>query len=435
MGISYTTVRLADLANPVGALANGHISTAAFRVWLAAIEAKAIREAAARRKVCRPRPGRPTVPRFSVVELSRIAGLSPRVAGRALRELIGAGILAFSPDRIETPTRLQERFDDWVATLSCGRSEKRFLPVPRPFLRHLARCPREGVLLTAVGYLVRGLSLAPRTGEIRNRGTLKASWVTETFGLSLRTVRYAQRELRRIGWLSKDTGSTQRKLNRDGAYFVIDPTWRPHPGPLAKRPTGEPPASQPGFVHRNKPTPRIAPLKVGIGAPFAPPREDGETPSDRKHQEPRPPEPAGGRFPVGGRGRTDQHPDLRDIQTEDLRRLDRVAALYREAVGAGWLVGSEANALNFVAAAVRAREVQGDPVRVFVGVVRRGLWHHITQAQEERARRALSRFREAGTDLFQTGVLSEDSGTRPRGGAFAEAVVSGTCRALPCRYL
>jgi hypothetical protein len=272
MGISYTVVRLADLANPVGALANGHISTAAFRVWLAAVEAKAIREAASRRRQGRARLGRPTVPRFSVAELGRIAGLSQRVAGRALRELIAGGILVFSPDCIEPATLPQEGFEDWVATLSCGRSEKRLLPVPRPFLRHLARCPRVGVHLTAVGYLVRGLSLAPRTAEIRSRGTLKASWVADSFGLSLRTVRYAQGELRRIGWLSKDTGSTQRKLNRDGAYFVIDPAWRPSPSPLAKRPTGTPPESQPGFVNRDKPAPGLAPLQAGIGTPLCTPR-------------------------------------------------------------------------------------------------------------------------------------------------------------------
>jgi hypothetical protein len=138
---------------------------------------------------------------------------------------------------------------------------------------------------------------------------------------------------------------------------------------------------------------------------------------------------------VGGRGRTDRQPDLRDIRNDDLRRLDRVAALYRQAVRVGWLAGSEANALNFAAAAVRAREVDGDPARVFVSLVRRGLWHHITQAQEERARRALSRFREVDPDLFRTGVLSEDSGTRPRGGALSRTVLSRRCRAVPCRYL
>jgi hypothetical protein len=48
-----------------------------------------------------------------------------------------------------------------------------------------------------------------------------------------------------------------------------------------------------------------------------------------------------------------------------------------------------------LAAAVRANGVRdGDPVRVFMGIVRRRLWSHITEAQEERARQAPARFRE-----------------------------------------
>src|SRR5207342_280831 len=41
-----------------------------------------------------------------------------------------------------------------------------------------------------------------------------------------RAARAARAELIRLGWITKDTGSFQRKLNRDGAYFVINPLWR-----------------------------------------------------------------------------------------------------------------------------------------------------------------------------------------------------------------
>jgi len=46
-----------------------------------------------------------------------------------------------------------------------------------------------------------------------------------------------------------------------------------------------------------------------------------------------------------------------------LRRIDRLEALFVQAAHAGWMQPSEANALNFVAAAVRAREVGHDPAR------------------------------------------------------------------------
>lgn len=69
--------------------------------------------------------------------------------------------------------------------------------------------------------------------------------------------------------------------------------------------------------------------------------------------------------------------------------------LFWQAVDRGLLQGSEMDALNFLAASFRARAVTArDPVRVFMGIVRRGLWAHITCDEEERARVALSRHRE-----------------------------------------
>ena len=87
-------------------------------------------------------------------------------------------------------------------------------------------------------------------------------------------------------------------------------------------------------------------------------------------------------------------PTLKNITTEDLHRLSRLEELYSQAVAAKWLPDCEANFRNFVSAAVRATRVTGDAVRIFVGIVRRGLWQHITQEQEERAVQALKRYRE-----------------------------------------
>jgi predicted transcriptional regulator len=69
------------------------------------------------------------------------------------------------------------------------------------------------------------LSIARRTGEICAKGTVKASWIAGNFGLSRRAVKYAQAELRQLGWITKDSRSHQLKLNRDGAYFVINLNW------------------------------------------------------------------------------------------------------------------------------------------------------------------------------------------------------------------
>ena len=76
--------------------------------------------------------------------------------------------------------------------------------------------------------------------------------------------------------------------------------------------------------------------------------------------------------------------------------------LFWQAVDRRWLRESEMDALNFLAAAVRARFGKArDPVRVFVAIVKRGLWTHITCAEEERARAALARHRERFPSAFR----------------------------------
>jgi hypothetical protein len=97
---------------------------------------------------------------------------------------------------------------------------------------------------------------------------------------------------------------------------------------------------------------------------------------------------------------------LRHVTPLDLRRIDRLEALFVQAAHAGWMQPSEANALNFVAAAVRAREVGHDPARLFVNLVRQHLGQNITQTQGDRARQALVRFQELRPKGFRPQISS-----------------------------
>ena len=76
-------------------------------------------------------------------------------------------------------------------------------------------------------------------------------------GLSERAVRYARKKLIEMGWIESDTGSIQRKLNRDGAYFVINLDWT--------------------NVQRDKSGPDFAPLPTEKCTDFAPPYKDKKT--------------------------------------------------------------------------------------------------------------------------------------------------------------
>jgi hypothetical protein len=127
-----------------------------------------------------------------------------------------------------------------------------------------------------------------------------------------------------------------------------------------------------------------------------PPDIKQETPSESRNQK-LTPERSG--VKTEGEGK----PSIKNIKLEDLLRFSRTEELYRQAVTAGWVKHSENQALNWLGAAVRAKTVAGDSVRIFAGIVRKKLWHHITQEQEDRARKALVRYRDRNPDLFTVG--------------------------------
>jgi hypothetical protein len=126
---------------------------------------------------------------------------------------------------------------------------------------------------------------------------------------------------------------------------------------------------------------------------FAPPNKDRKTSYESKNQK-------------AGVFKREGEPNLRKILPHDLRSLERMDSLYAQAARCGWIQPSEANALNFLAAAVRAQEVGRDAPRVFVTLVRRGLWHHITQAQEDHARAALVRWRDHHPECFRVAKIA-----------------------------
>ena len=132
------------------------------------------------------------------------------------------GLLAFSETAIDSDA---PHGCSSLLSLLGSRGGKRLVPVPRQVLKYLAKCTRPAVAKTVIAYLVRGLALEP-TGRIHSAGTVKISWICKLCQISERAARAARAELIRLGWITKDTGSFQRKLNRDGAYFVINPAWR-----------------------------------------------------------------------------------------------------------------------------------------------------------------------------------------------------------------
>jgi len=360
MTTGHKTLTPTQIGNLLHALATRQVPWRAARVWFACVETMAIRETAGQVRRQR-RDFRRVDSDFTRGELVESTGLNARSVGRALGCLQRRGLLSFTAKTITVGDSPTTEAVERIEALAGGRSARRPIPVPRTPLRFLARQPTAALGRVMLGYVCRGLSNARQGGAIGDAGTVKASWLADTLGLSLRSVRYAQARLRTLGWIGKDTGSKQWKLNRHGAWFRIHLDWKPSV------------TSGSDF----------APPPTRNSTPVAPPKEDRKTPSESKNQK----TPAGV-FKTASKTGPLPPPSLRNILRADLHDPDRLRALLPQAVARGWVRDCEADALNFFAAAVRARSTPArDPVRVFVALVRDRCWSHARQAHEDEARR------------------------------------------------
>ncbi len=133
--------------------------------------------------------------------------------------------------------------------------------MPRALLRFFAQNRSVALTKTMLAYILRGLAIAPRTGEINAKGTVKASWISVVLNLSERAVKYAQAWLREHGWIAPDTHSHQCKLNRH-CLLQNQPglAFRSAAIPIITGAGSASVATVPTVMKPNKPAADIAPL-------------------------------------------------------------------------------------------------------------------------------------------------------------------------------
>jgi len=360
----YKTLSPIQICNALGALQAGLISLRGFRIFFACAAELAAREAAARvaaRLGCQRGASRP---RYLVEKIGRsIHCTSLRTVRSDLHRLEAACLLRFSAEAVVFAREPIPAAESLLARSSAERSPTRAVPLTRPVLRLLARPGAASTAKVVLAYHLRGLTRDARTGEVRGRGSVKASWIAEVFGMSLRAVRAGRAEIVRLGLIERDRGSSQWKLNRTGSYFAWNLAW---PGASSTAPL----------------------VAVAASNPAPPIKRPGTPYGSEKYQEPAGP----GAF---------SKPDIRDVTPEDLRQLPRLDELYQQAVRRRLLDGTESDALNFLCAAVRAVSVEcRAPEKVFMGIVRKRLWGNATQGQEDRAREGLHRARRQHPGAF-----------------------------------
>lgn len=363
----YHSLTVVQLCNVLTAVEQKHISYRAFRTFFAAVSLLSTREAAQRTT------GQKTPARFKLNELQALTGKRKQYVRRALSDLKRANLVDVSSSAITLTTEPIEGSQDLLGqAVGKGRNVNRFVPLPRRILRYLAQCSVPSLAKTLIAYLIRGLSKR-RDGGINNRGSVKSSWIAGIAGISLSSAKAARQLLIKMGVITKDIGSSQHKLNRTGAYFEINTEWQSADEAERARQRQE----------RLKSGPPIA----QNGPKSAPPNKRHKTLSDTKNQRTHP-SGASKKQELG-------EPTLHDIQLDDLKKMSRLFKLYEQAVEQGWLEASEANLLFFIASAIRVKRTPcQDPIRAFIAIVRKDLRSHITQAQEDAARKHLAAYRQ-----------------------------------------
>lgn len=392
----------------------GRIRPLELQVWFAAQAVVA--------KRCTLASGRE--PSFQVEEVAKLVGRDVAVVTRALRRLGRSCVLSWSKSHVTFGRGDAER-DGEVATMlqRAGHNARRPVPVPRRTLELLAK--GQGRVMTAaiLGHLLRCVFFS--SGRTRERGysfegRVKAGWVAEVFGVSLRGVKGARKELLNLGWLVKGE-SGQWALNRWGSRVSVNPAWNVRPEAVQ------------GTSHAISAPPQIE------TAPVSAPLRSNQNPLRGVYNNQK---PASGR-PDGPfqAGTKKEKPVLRDVKREDLADVDRLRALFTEATSRKWVRGSEAEFLEFVAAAEHAKRV-GDrnPAGLFIRVVRDQLSRFISGSDEDAAWRRIKRHEERGFEeptqsaarsrpvpVVDVGT-SEESGELVGREAFAELFASLVAR-------
>lgn len=333
-------------------------------------------------------------------ELAVLTDLPRAGVAAAIRRLGRAGLVrprSTGPEAVGDVARLTSLLqEDFQQSLAQVANHRRRIPVPRRVLRCLCRNPRPVLLATVLGHLLRCLYYRERA--CCPDGRCKASWISAVFRVDVRNVKAARRELVELGMLLMEP-TDQRSMNRWGPRVRFNLEWRT-PGADA-RSAGSPPRSAPE-------TCRLPPLK-----------KNRELASRMNNQEPALRRQAG----AYAESRVLPPPTLRRVLAVDLQQPERTALLFEEAVRCGFVAGTASDRLKVFAAAERAKACgTRNPCGLFVWLMRRRRWNHITLRDEDAARAAQRR--------LETGVAEALSGawsSARRGNGSAGLPVRSAC--------
>lgn len=382
-------------------------------------------------------------PRLTIAELARITGGGEASVRASVRRLTRVGLLtwprgdvatavrfAHSPEQLRVGQREQPKvglgeqlaetepsagvvppgveplagaapLDGFWHMLEGIPNNRRKVPVPRQVLLLMAGGATRAVIATLLGQMLCGLFYRRRngSGECWPVGACKVSWIAETFGVGMSSVKHARQHLVKLGLLvARETH--QLAMNRHGFFYELNLDWKRPDRAVVDNSTVEGRSSQ---QVSNESTPLLAANRPES----TPPRENRELSSRVQ-----PPETSlrhPGFAPTGSSTKKracSGAPDRRNILPEDLHDTGRLLELFPQFARAGFVDERSENDLNaIVAAAEHARTIGSrNPCGLFAAIVRsfpnRGtppeelpvrdrLWSYVTQSDEHAARERL----------------------------------------------
>jgi len=337
-----------------------------------------------------------------------VASPSERLVRASLARLEAFGLVAIGETGIIfAPDLFHLKLDDTNLKVielhrSCRGCEvsTRRLPVPRLMLKHIARGAPPAVAATVMGHLVRSVRWVGK--EIHVSGSCTAGFISDFFGVDLRSVRRGRAYLREAGWLVPDVES-----NSDFGS-VPNLVW----SPPSRREAGR---------RAESACTDLSPPRPESDTKMSPPTYSSQLRSGSRSQ----PQPRRKLEALEKRERASAGPRLSDVTDDVLADPGGVNALFDQAVSHGWVNRTESDRLRFFAAAERAKRVATEnPCGFFAAIVRRGWWHVLSQIDEDQAIRSIKGLSEQCERLPQCdGTLDVSTTNKPIMAQFQSLVV------------
>ena len=353
----FAFIRAEDILKVWHVYQQGAIELYDVRIWLACHELVARR--------CRM--NHKLKPSYRPGELAVLLGTgNDKRIRQSIRRLEQAGLLQWKTEFInlrtaEFPPETYPRYL-WQEKLDLVQNWRRKVPVPRRVLRHLVSYRRKVLIAVVLGHLLRCVYY--RNRKCISGGRCKASWLAEVFGVDVRNVKAARKELIRLGWI-RTLPVGQRSLNRWGLPVIVNLNH--------------------SFLSLSLQA-KSPPLQSSSGAKSPPLIMNRELSSRFENQKLR----QGGLTGAQMGERKKKMPRLSKMRTDDLENPKRLETLFGQASKTGIISRAPADRLLWFAAAERALECgTRNPCGLFRAICGRKLWHYITQSQEDLARAKL----------------------------------------------